>query len=369
MNQIPFLDLSCQNGPLAEELKAAVSRVIDSGQFILGPEVEAFEEAWADYCGVQYSVALNSGTSALHLGLLALGVEPGDEVITVAHSFIATVEAILYCGATPVFVDIDPDTLVMDVNKVEAAITDRTRAVLPVHLYGNPVAMESLAGVAERHDLPILEDACQAHSAEYAGKRVGGWGAAGTFSFYPTKNLGGLGEGGTLTTNDEGVADRVRSYRNHGQSGIYQHTLVGYNYRMSGFQGAVLGAKLSHLDGWNEERRQIAGRYREAFEGTAARMMVETPGSTCTYHLAVVRVSDRDRVRSELSAAGIGTNIHYPTPIHRQPALAAGNGASFPELPETERAATEVLSLPLFPGLCESDQDRVIDTLLRAVGI
>ena len=366
MPTVPFLDLALQNEPLHEELKAALERVIASGQFILGPEVDAFEEAFAQFCDVRHAVALNSGTSALHLGLLALGVHPGDEVITVAHTFAATAEAILYCGARPVYVDIDPHTLVMNVEEVEAAITDRTRAILPVHLYGNPVDMGRLVDIADRHGIPVLEDACQAHGALHRGKRVGGWGSAAAFSFYPTKNLGALGEGGILTTDDEDVAQTARMLRNHGEAERYQHSRLGFNYRMTAFQGAVLRTKLPYVKQWNEERRRLANSYRqgleglEGLEGSGIRVVQETPHSEAVYHLFVVMVDDRERIQQALEDEGIETQVYYPVPLHRQPAFSVEN-APAPGLPVTITAACKVLCLPLYPEMGDEAVDAVVE--------
>jgi dTDP-4-amino-4,6-dideoxygalactose transaminase len=403
MDTIPFLDLRPQNDPLRAEFEAATARVIASGQFTLGPEVEAFEREFAAYCGTRHAVALNSGTSALHLGLLALGVGPGDEVITVAHTFFATVEAILYIGAKPVFVDIHPNTMVLDtrvleqaitprtrailpvhlygnpvdmgalreiadrhhIPVLEQAITPRTRAILPVHLYGNPVDMGALREIADRHHIPVLEDACQAHGAVHRGRKVGGWGAAAAFSFYPTKNLGTTGEGGILTTDDETIAETARSLRNHGQSGVYRHDRVGFNYRMTAFQGAVLRVKLPHLDDWNEDRRRLAAVYRQGLEGSRAQVMAETPESTPVYHLLSVLVTDRDRIQKELAERGVQTRVYYPLPLHRQPAVetARFTGSRLPLLPVTDSVAAQVLSLPLWPGMREEQVGQVMEVL------
>ncbi len=362
MNSIPFLDLRPQNEPLRAEFEAATARVIASGQFTLGPEVEAFEREFAAYCGTRHAVALNSGTAALHLGLLALGVGPGDEVITVAHTFFATVEAILYTGARPVFVDIHPNTLVLDTRVLERAITPRTRAILPVHLYGNPVDMGTLREIADRHHIPVLEDACQAHGAVHRGRKVGGWGAAAAFSFYPTKNLGTTGEGGILTTDDEAIAETARSLRNHGQTGVYRHERVGFNYRMTAFQGAVLRVKLPHLDAWNEDRRRLATIYRQGLEESGARVVAETPESSSVYHLFSVLVTDRDRVQKELAERGVQTRIYYPLPLHRQPAVETTRLVES-RLPVTDSVAAQVLSLPLWPGMEEKSVGRVVEVL------
>lgn len=365
---IPFMDLTPQNTPLADDLEAALRRVIDSGQFTLGPEVEAFESAFAEYCGTQHAVAVNNGTAALHVGLLALGVGPGDEVITVAQTFIATVEAILYCGAKPIYVDVHPRTLVMDVRTVEAAITEHTRAIVPVHLYGNPVDMTALRAVADAHGIPILEDAAQAHGARHRGARVGSLGRAAAFSFYPTKNLGAIGEGGMVTTDDGAVAATCRSLRQHGQTGEYYHTLLGYNYRMTAFQGAVLGVKLPHLDAWNDQRRELAARYDTALEDSGALLLEPTPDSEPVYHLYVVLVTERERVQKELQERGIATRVHYPTALFDQPSVVSHKGGKQDRLPVTRSAASQVLSLPFYPGMPAEHVDRVSEALWEILG-
>ena len=372
MPSIPFLDLEPQNKPIQDKLVAAVERVISSGQFILGPEVGAFEKEFAEFCGLPYAVATNSGTSALHLGLLALDIQPDDEVITVAFTFAATVEAILYCGARPVYVDVDPDTLVMDVAQVEGAITDRTKAIIPVHLYGNPVDMGALNEMADRHGIPVLEDACQAHGALLRGKPVGSWGEAGVFSFYPTKNLGALGEGGILVTRDENIAETARILRNHGETARYQHSRLGFNYRMTAFQGAVLRTKLPYLKQWNKERRRLADRYRQGLEGleglggSGIRVVEETPDSEAVYHLFVVMVDDRDQVQQALEGEGIETQVYYPVPLNRQPAFSTCN-VSDAGLPVTDSAAERVLSLPLSVGMVEEAVDYVLEQIMQVI--
>ncbi len=371
MSTIPFLDLSPQNEPLTADLEAAVSRVVRSGVFILGPEVEAFEESFARLCEVEHAVAVNSGTSALHLGLLALGVGSGDEVITVAHTFAATVEAILYCGAKPVYADIDPHTLVMDVGQVEDLITDRTRAILPVHLYGNPVDMGALKDISGGYGIPVLEDACQAHGALHRDRPVGGWGEAAAFSFYPTKNLGGLGEGGIVTTDDGGIADQIRMLRNHGESSRYRHERLGFNYRMSAFQGAVLNVKLAYLDAWNGVRRHLAERYRNNLSGREnpglkIKIPEVTPESESVAHLFVVLVDERDRVVEELADAGVQTRVFYPVPLYRQPAFADLVEGGF-SLPVTEEISEQALSLPLYPGMSVEMIDTVVSALIAVV--
>lgn len=370
-HSISFLDLAPQNEPLTADLEAAISRVVRSGVFILGPEIEAFEESFARLCEVEHAVAVNSGTSALHLGLLALGVGPGDEVITVAHTFAATVEAILYCGAKPVYADIDPDTLVMDVGQVEELITDKTKAILPVHLYGNPVDMGALKEISDGYGIPVLEDACQAHGALHRDRPVGGWGEAAAFSFYPTKNLGGLGEGGIVTTDDEEIADQIRMLRNHGESSRYRHERLGFNYRMSAFQGAVLNVKLAYLDAWNGVRRHLADRYRNNLSGRDTpglkiKILEVTPESESVAHLFVVLVDERERVMEELAEAGIQTRVFYPVPLYRQPAFAGFVEDDF-SLPVTEEISETALSLPLYPGMRMDMIDTVVSALIAVV--
>ena len=370
-HSISFLDLAPQNEPLTADLEAAISRVVRSGVFILGPEIEAFEESFARLCEVEHAVAVNSGTSALHLGLLALGVGPGDEVITVAQTFAATVEAILYCGAKPVYADIDPDTLVMDVGQVEELITDKTKAILPVHLYGNPVDMGALKEISDGYGIPVLEDACQAHGALHRDRPVGGWGEAAAFSFYPTKNLGGLGEGGIVTTDDEEIADQIRMLRNHGESSRYRHERLGFNYRMSAFQGAVLNVKLAYLDAWNGVRRHLADRYRNNLSGRDTpglkiKILEVTPESESVAHLFVVLVDERERVMEELAEAGIQTRVFYPVPLYRQPAFAGFVEDDF-SLPVTEEISETALSLPLYPGMRMDMIDTVVSALIAVV--
>src|ERR1700693_436470 len=275
--KVPLLDLQSEYAELRDEILPALDRVCEASAFVQGAEMEAFETAFAEYCGTKHCVALSSGTAALHLGLLALGVQPGDEVITTPNTFLATVEAISYCGAQPVLVDIDPATANIDANLIERAITRRTRAILPVHLYGRPADMDAIRATASRHGVRVLEDAAQAHSARYRGKRVGGLGDAAAFSFYPTKNLGAYGEGGALTTDDDLIAQFSRAARSHGQTARYDHEFVGYNYRMQGFQGAVLRIKLRYLDAWTEKRQAIAREYRRVLANARVELPVDDP--------------------------------------------------------------------------------------------
>lgn len=361
---VPFIDLVAQYRAIQPEIDAAVARVLASGQFALGPEVELFEHAFAAYVGGRHAVAVNTGTSALHLSLLAAGVGPGDEVITVSYTFPATIAAVQYTGATPVLVDIDPATYTIDVGLVERAVTSRTKAILPVHLYGHPADMPALLDIAGRHNLVVIEDAAQAHGA-VAQAPVGALGAFGCFSFYPGKNLGACGEGGLVVVADDDNARTIRMLRDWGQAEKYHHVLKGFNYRMDELQGAILAVKLRHLDHWTEARRHHARAYHTALAGLPLVRPVERNGWRHVYHLYVVRVAERERVRAHLETSRIRTGIHYPVPVHLQEAyqdLGYGRGS----LPETERAAREVLSLPMFPELQSAQIDRVAEALADA---
>jgi dTDP-4-amino-4,6-dideoxygalactose transaminase len=349
---VPYFDLKAQYGLLREEIQAALDRVCQNASFILGEEVEQFEQAFAAYCGVKHCVALNSGTSALHLALVTAGIGAGDEVVTTANTFIATAEAILYTGATPVFVDIDPATANIEPEAVEAAITPRTRALVPVYLYGRPASLERIMEIARQHRLLMIEDACQAHGARFDGKRVGGFGHAAAFSFYPGKNLGAYGEGGALTTNDDDVAKMARSLRSHGESSRYLHKYVGYNYRMDGFQAAVLNVKMKYLDEWTAKRQACAEVYRRLLAEARVRIPEDSPNADSVYHLFVAYVENRDRARAELERLGVQTAVHYPVPVHLQEAY-AHLGYKPKSLPFTEKACEQVLSMPLFPEMTE----------------
>jgi dTDP-4-amino-4,6-dideoxygalactose transaminase len=365
---VPYLDLKAEYAALRDEILPALDRVCLNASFILGEEVAAFEKDFTAYCETKHCVALNSGTSALHLGLLALGVQPGDEVITSPNTFLATAEAITYCGATPVFVDIDPATANIDPKLIERAVTKQTKVILPIHLYGRPADMDAIREIAERRNLKILEDACQAHGARYRGKRVGSLGHAAAFSFYPTKNLGAYGEAGALTTNDDRVAQFARAARTHGQANRYEHEFVGYNYRMEGFQGAVLRVKLAHLPAWNERRHHLAQMYRRLLADTRLELLRDDPRDECAYHLLAINVTQRDSVRQRLAERGIETAVHYPMPLHLQPAYA---NCAMPRgtFPHAERACERVLSLPLFPGLHDDQVEYVAATLREIVGV
>lgn len=363
---VPFLDLKAQMQSLRDEVLEALAAVTDTSAYILGPHVERFEQAFADYVGASHCVAVNSGTSALHLALLGAGVGPGDEVITVPMTFIATCWSISYVGATPRFVDIDPDTCTMDVAQVRAAITPRTKAILPVHLYGQPADLGPLLEIAREHGIPLIEDAAQAHGAAWEGQAAGSLGLCGCFSFYPGKNLGACGEGGAVTTSDAAIAARMRALRDHAQSQRYHHAEVGYNYRMDGFQGAVLSIKLRHLESWIEARRQAARRYHQLLADLPLKLPVEAPGRRHVWHLYVVRHPERDRLRAALERDGIQTGLHYPIPVHLQQAYAS-LGYERGAFPVAESVADECLSLPIFPEITEAQQQAVADALRRAL--
>ena len=364
---VPYFDLTAQYAELRDEICAALDRVCSRASFILGEEVEQFEQSFANYCEVKHCVALNSGTSALHLALLSAGVGPGDEVITTANTFIATAEAICYTGAEPVFVDIDPATANIDPARIEKAITQRTRVIIPVHLYGRPADLDAITDIATRHRLTVIEDACQAHGATYRGKRVGGFGHSAAFSFYPGKNLGAYGEGGALTTNDGEVAKFARALRSHGETSRYFHKYIGYNYRMDGFQAAVLNVKLKHLDEWTAKRREYSQHYRQMLSNARLGLPVDRVEAECVYHLFVAYVEDRDRVRRELEQCGVHTAVHYPKPVHLQEAF-QHLGYRAGSLPNTERACERVLSLPLFPEMTLEQVEYAAGCLAEVVG-
>jgi dTDP-4-amino-4,6-dideoxygalactose transaminase len=362
---IPYADLQSQYRSIRAEIDAAVLRVLDSAQFILGDEVTAFEREFAQYCGAREAVALNSGTSALHVALLAAGIGPGDEVITVPFTFVATAAAIDYAGARPVFVDIDPATYCIDPARIEDAITPRTKAIMPVHLYGHPADMDPILEIAQRRGLVVIEDAAQAHGARYKGRPCGSMGAIAGFSFYPGKNLGAYGEGGAAVTSDPALAKTMRLLRSWGEERRYEHTLKGFNYRMDGIQGAILRVKLRHLEAWTEARRARAADYRQAFAGSDVGVPVEAPECRHVYHVYAVRLRNRDATRAQLQASGIQTGVHYPIPIHLQPAY-ADLGYSLGDFPVSEKVASEVLSLPMFPEMTPAQVGEVADAVLAA---
>jgi dTDP-4-amino-4,6-dideoxygalactose transaminase len=363
--KVPYLDLKAQYQSIKSEIDAAVAAVLESCQFILGPEVAAFEREFAAYCGATECIALNSGTSALHLALLAAGVGPGDEVITVPFTFAASVAAIVYTGARPVLIDIDPRTFNMDPALVESAITPRTKAILPVHLYGQPADMDPIMAVAKRHGLIVIEDAAQAHGAKYKERPVGSIGDIGCFSFYPAKNLGAYGEGGAVTTNNPEYARTIRMLRDWGQDRKYHHVLRGYNYRMEGFQGAILRVKLRHLERWTKARRAIALQYNELLADCGLDLPAEMPWARHVYHVYTMRSDARDGLQAALLAEGIQTAVHYAVPVHLQPAYAEfGRGKG--SLPHAEAAAQQVLSLPMYPELSEPAITQVVNAVKLA---
>ena len=360
--KIPFLDLKAQYQSIKSEIDAAIARVLDSSQFVLGSEVEGFEQEFAGYCGARECIALNSGTSALHLALLAAGVGPGDDVVTVPFTFVASVAAIFYAGARPVLVDIDPRSFTMDPAAIEAAITPQTKAILPVHLYGHPADMDPILEVARRHGLVVIEDAAQAHGAKYRERPVGSLADIACFSFYPTKNLGACGEGGAVTTSNAEYARTIRMLRDWGQDRKYHHLLHGFNYRMEGLQGAILRVKLRHLDQWTEARCAAASKYNRLLTDCGVELPIELPWARHVYHVYTVRTEDRDALQATLCAEGIQTAVHYALPVHLQPAY-AGLGYGQGAFPQSEKAAKEVLSLPLFPEITDTQIQKVAQAL------
>jgi dTDP-3-amino-3,4,6-trideoxy-alpha-D-glucose transaminase len=365
---VPFVDFRAHVAAHRRELDEAVARVLDSGWFILGPEGEAFERELASTLGANDAVAVGNGTDALHLALRALGVGPGDEVVTTSISAAFTGLAVLQAGARPVFVDVDPRTLNLDPARVEVALTARTKAIVPVHLYGHPADMDPILALARARGLAVLEDACQAHGARYAGRPVGtlaGERGLGALSFYPTKNLGGLGDGGAVLANDPGLAARLRQLRNGGQSDRYRHEVAGVNSRLDELQAALLRVGLRHLAAWTERRRALAAFYRRELEGSGVEPLGEQPYARAVFHLFVVRHPRRDALADALKARGIGTLIHYPIPLHLQPAFASLGGRPG-DLPVAEKATAEVLSLPLYPELTDEQARAVVEAVRDA---
>ena len=360
--KIPYLDLPAQIKSVRAEIDAALAHALDNCSFCLGPDVAQFEKDFAQFCGAQYALGFNSGTSALHVAMRLANVGPGDEVITTPYTFIATSWAISYCGAKPVYVDIDADTFCLDPKLIEKAITPKTKAVLPVHLYGHPFDVDAISEICKKNNLPLVEDAAQAVGAKYKGKIVGALGDISCFSFYPGKNLGACGEGGALVTNNATFAARAKSLREHGSTQRYHHDEVGYNYRMEGFQGAVLGVKLKHLQKWNNERRRVAKRYDELLADTPLQLPCEAAGCESAWHLYTVRHPRRDELKKFLDENGVGNGVHYPIPLHLQKAYASlGHKAG--DFPVAERAAREVLSLPIFPELTDAQIQRVAEVV------
>jgi len=365
--KVPYLDLKAQYQSIKPEIDAAIARVLDSCQFVLGSEVAEFEKEFAGYCGTAECVALNSGTSALHLALLAAGVGPGDEVITVPFTFVASVAAVIYAGARPVLIDIDPRSFTLDPGAIEAAVTPRTKAILPVHLYGQPADMDPIMEIARQRGLVVIEDAAQAHGAKYKGRPVGSIGDMACFSFYPGKNLGAYGEGGAVTTSNREYAHTIRMLRDWGQDRKYHHLLQGFNYRMEGFQGAILRVKLRHLEKWTEARRRIVSKYNNLLADSGVETPKEMPWARHVYHVYTLRTDDRDGLKTALDAEGIQTGIHYPVPVHLQPAY-ADLGYRRGTFPRAETAAEHVLSLPLYPELSSEGVAAVASAVKKAVG-
>lgn len=364
--RVPLLDMHARLAPIRDELIAACTRIIDSGTFVMGPESSALEEEFAGYCGVRYGVSVANGTVALQLALLAHDIGPGDEVITVSHTFIATVEAITAVGATPVLIDIDAATYTMDPALLEAAITSRTRAVIPAHVYGLPCDMDAISAVARRRDLVVIEDAAQAHGATYHGRRTGSLGHVACYSLYPSKNMGTIGEGGIIVTDDETLARRMRSLRSHGERTRYMHEEPGHNMRLAEIPAAAARIQLRMLEGWNERRRQVATWYTSALAGLPLTLPVEPAGREHVYHLYVVQVDDRDTVRARLTDGGIGTAVHYPIGAHQQQAYAS-LGMPAGSLPVTESACARVLSLPMYAEMTRDQVDDVARSLAAAL--
>lgn len=358
---VPLVDLGAQYRPLKDDIMARIGQAIESSQLFLGPNVQAFEREFGAYCGVEHAVGVSDGTTALQLALRACGVGPEDEVITASHTFIATAEAIALIGARPVFVDVDPETYTLDAGLIEARITPRTRAIVPVHLYGRPAALDAVLAVARAHGLRVVEDACQAHGARYHDRRTGGLADAAAFSFYFSKNLGAYGEGGMVTTNDAGLAEQVRMRRDHGSRKRYHHELVGMNGRLDEVQAAVLRAKLPHLDDWNATRRAHAAYYTAQLAGLPELVCpTAVADGEHVFHLYVLQVPRRDDLVAFLKERGVGAGIHYPVPCHLQPAF-ADLGYARGDLPVTERLVDRIISLPMYPELSEAQREYVVE--------
>lgn len=365
---VPFVDLKSQYAALRDEILPAVSEVLESAHFVLGKEVSGFEEEFAAFCGAQYGIAVNSGTSALHLALLAAGVGPGDEVITVPCTFVATAAAIGYTGATPVLIDVDPITYTMDVTKIEEAVTPRTKGILPVHLYGQPADMDPILKIARRHGLFVIEDAAQAHAAEYNGRRCGSIGDLSCFSFYPGKNLGAYGEGGLVTTDNPEFARKIRMLRDWGAEKKYEHVLKGFNYRMEAVQGAILRVKLRYLEQWTNSRRRHAAAYTKLLSDSGLTLPVERAGSKHVFHVYAVLTQHRGELMQSLNSQGVQTGIHYPIPVHLLPAY-SDLGYSRGDFPVSESIAAQELSLPMYPELTGAQVDAVCQAVSDSTSV
>lgn len=364
MSKIPLVDLHAQYESIKPEIDAAIQRTIDRTAFILGPEAKQFEDRFAEFCGVKHAIGLDSGTAALHLALIALNIGAGDEVITTAHTFVATSEPISLVGARPVFVDIDPRTYNMDPHQLEAAITPRTKAIIPVHLYGQPAEMDLILDIARKHNIPVIEDAAQAHGATYRDRKIGTLATMACFSFYPGKNLGAYGDAGALTTNDDDLNKKIRMLRDHGRTTKYEHEITGYGYRLDGIQGAILDAKLKHLPDWNAARRSHADYYTELLSNVDDSIVTpyEPSHLKSVYHLYVIRTRKRDELLQYLKTQDIEAGIHYPVPLHMQPVY-KNLGYHPGDFPQTEQASREILSLPLYPELSHAQMEHVVETM------
>lgn len=365
---IPLVDLKKQYYPLKDQIIAGIEQVLEGMHLFMGENVQALEKEFAQFCNTNEGIGVSDGTAALHIILRAMGIGPGDEVITVSHTFIATPEAIALAGATPVFVDVDPETFLMDVSQVEQKITPQTKAILPVHLYGQTADMDALREIAIRHNLRLIEDACQAHGAEYRGRRAGSLSDAAAFSFYYSKNLGAYGEGGMITTNDADLAKKMRMIRDHGSGKRYYHDLIGMNGRLDEVQAVVLRAKLPHLEAWNEQRRRNTDCYNELLLGTPVVIPVTKPENLPVYHLYVIRSAQRDELQTYLKNQDIMTGIHYPVPAHLQQSFAY-LGYKKGDLPVTERVVSEILSLPMYAELNIEQVETVAGAIRSFYGI
>lgn len=360
---IPLVDLKAQYRPLKDEILTNITSILDGMQLFLGPNVQAFEKEFAQYSEVKHAIGVSEGTTALQLALMAGGIGLGDEVITVSHTFIATAEAIALVGAKPVFVDIDPHTYTLDVTKIESAITPHTKAIIPVHLYGQPADMDPIMQIAARHNLLVIEDACQAHGAQYKGRRTGGLGHMAAYSFYFSKNLGAYGEGGMVTTNDDLLAEKIRILRDHGSPKRYYHEMVGINGRLDEIQASILRTKLPYLDGWNQRRRVNAERYKSLLSDVEEVILPQLADyAKHVFHLFVIRVQNRDKLLQHLRSKGVGAGIHYPIPCHLQPAFKSAISDS-EDLFVTEQVASDIISLPLYPELTSEQQEYVANVI------
>lgn len=362
--QIPLVDLKAQYLSIKEEIDEAIQRVLNKCNFIMGDEVKEFEEELASFCSAKYAVGVSSGTDALLLALKAINIQPGDEVITVPNTFIATTEAITMAGGKIKFVDIDEETFNIDTNKIESAITNKTRAILPVHLYGQPANMDPIIDVAKKYNLKVIEDAAQAHGAEYKNKRVGALGDIGIFSFYPGKNLGAYGDAGAVVTNDPDISNKIAMLRNHGRTKKYEHEYEGYNCRLDTLQAAILRVKLKYINSWNEARRNHASSYRKLLQNTDIILPTEQKDNKHIYHIFAVRTADRDNLLNKLKNEGIGAGIHYPIPLHLQPAYRY-LGYKAGDFPITEKCAREIISLPMYPELDEVKIKKIAEAISK----